>query len=213
MAARYGLLGSEKDTWGPAIEALNQSLVAAGLKPHVEPEDVPQDQRFSCQMWGYTGLHQLRRIAAYTALNRELYAPNGELIRDDAVVGEYYAHVQNGDVSALPFQHLMLHGDGEGYYVPQDFERVVNPGPACFKQVGGGIGSSYRLLSECRLLASVLELPMTMTPESPEIWAAAREPGIGSEPWSRYGIESFSCIRLIRACEASIKTGSLVVFC
>ncbi len=213
MAAKYGLFGSEKDDLGSTLAALNQTLLQAGLKQHVEPMSVPQGQRFSCRMWGYSGLHHLRRLAAYTALGRELYAPGAEIDLADAVVSEYYAATGNDDGSKLPFQHLMLHGDCEGFYVPQEFERVVLPGSACFKQVGGGIGSAHRLLSECTTLASVLELPLTLDPEAKEIWDAAREPGVGAEKWSRYGIESFTCIRLVRACEKSIETGSLLMFC
>jgi hypothetical protein len=47
---------------------LNQFLVDSGLEHHQEPEDLPAEQVFSCQMWGYSGLHHLRRIAAHLAL-------------------------------------------------------------------------------------------------------------------------------------------------
>jgi hypothetical protein len=50
------------------FQRLNHFLVDSGLAHHQEPEDLPAEQVFSCQMWGYSGLHHLRRIAAHLAL-------------------------------------------------------------------------------------------------------------------------------------------------
>ncbi len=196
------------------FRTLSKCIVTAGYLPHSEPLELSEEESFSCQMWGYSGLHHLRRLAAYVALERELYTPARELPKeDDNVVQEYYSIVGNGDVSDLPFQHLMLHGDSEGYYVPQDFSRVIDPGERYFDVVGGGIGSAYRLLAECRSLADRIELPLTLDAEAPEVWAATGTSGTGQIKWQYFGMESFSCIRLIRACEQSIKTGAAVAFC
>jgi hypothetical protein len=42
---------------------LNRALLAAGQAPHEEPT-VPHGRApWSCAMWGYSGVHYLRRIA------------------------------------------------------------------------------------------------------------------------------------------------------
>ena len=78
---------------------------------------------------------------------------------------------------------------------------------------GDMIGSSVRLLNECTRLAEWLELPLDLDPESDELWEAADTPQFNGPKWKQYGIESFSCIRLIRAAQASIESGAAIVFC
>lgn len=194
------------------IKAVEACLERQGLSGYSEPPDLPEDDWFSCEMVGYSGLHHLRRLAAYVALDQPLYTPSLEAPDDDPVVERYYEAVGDGDISDLPFQHLMLHGDAEGFYVPVEFVRVIDPGEL-FDDVGGAIGSAHRLLAECKALARLLELPEDLNCESDEVWEAASAPGAGKLRWQQFGIESFSCIRLIRGCEASIKTGAALVFC
>jgi hypothetical protein len=194
------------------LKALEKCLARNGVTGYTEPAELPEEAWFSCQMFGYSGLHHLRRLAAYVALKEPIYEPARELPEKDPVVERYYAAVGNGDISDLAFQHLMLHGDSEGYYIPVDFPRVIDPGEQ-FEVVGGGIGSANRLLAECKILAAVLELPESTDPEATEVWDAADSPATGPTKWQRFGIESFSCIRLIRACERAIETGAAVVFC
>jgi hypothetical protein len=195
------------------FRSLDKCLANAGLARHDEPANLPDTELFSCEMWGYSGLHHLRRLAAYTALGRALYVPSRQLDDDDPVVAEYDALIGEGDVSELPFQHLMLHGDSEGMYLPQDFKRVLDPGRRYFSIVGGGIGSVHRLQGECRALAQVLELPLNLDVDAPDLWSAADAPGQGDEKWRQFGIESFSCLRLVVACERAIATGAALVYC
>ena len=112
----------------------------------------------------------------------------------------------------LRYEHVIVHSDAEGYYVPQDFERVIFPAKA-LKIPGGMIGSVPRLLQECRGLAKLLEIPAGLDIESDEVLEAAECPGSGKAKWQQYGIESFSCLRLMAACEASLKAGAAIVFC
>lgn len=195
-----------------SFDAVSECLVDSGLKPHSEPEDLPEHEQFECEMLGYSGLHHLRRLAAYVALKRPLYVPSGELSDEDEVVNEYYSAFDSNDTGDVPFSHLMVHGDSEGYYIPQVFTEIVDPGDR-FQLVGGAIGSSHRLLDECKTLAEVIELPITMDIDNEELWDAADDPGSGKSKWQRYGIEAFSCIRLVRACEVSIEKGAAIVFC
>jgi hypothetical protein len=55
------------------FKILNQVLSGAGLGTHVEPEEL--DEVFSCDMYGYSGLHYLRRIGAHLALGRPTPPP------------------------------------------------------------------------------------------------------------------------------------------
>ena len=77
---------------------------------------------------------------------------------------------------------------------------------------GDLIGSAPRLLAECMELAAALEVPADLDPESDEVWEAAESQGEGEVKWQRYGIESHTCLALIRACRASVETGAAVVF-
>lgn len=187
-------------------EGLSEALVQAGLSPHKEPDSLGDDPAFSCQMRGYSGLHYLRRLAAYIGLGRGVPVPGTGDATEDPVLEEYY------DVLAPGFEHLLLHSDAEGFYVPQDFEDVIFPDDA-LRIPGGTIGSSPRLLDECKRLAEWLELPLDTDPESDDVWDAADAPPSDGPKWKRYGNESFSCIRLIRAAEASIESGAAIVFC
>ena len=213
-ALKYGVPYPEYAQTVKRFKTLNKCLSAAQLRPHNEPPFLSEEHLFSCQMWGYSGIHHLRRLAAYSALGRTLYVPERKLQEmSDTVVKEYYEVAANGANTDLPYQHLMQHGDGEGMYIPQDFRRVVEPSKRYFAVVGGGIGSAFQLLEECQSLAEIIELPLNLDIESSEIWGAADEPGKGSLKWQQFGIESFSCIRLARACERSIDSGAALVFC
>lgn len=195
------------------FEVLSRFLVSSGLQAHNEPREPGQVSQFSWQMFGYSGLHHLRRLAAYSALMQPLYTPARELPKGkDPIVEKYYQAVGDGSKSGLPFQHLMLHSDAEGYYVPQDFKKVLFPDPR-LKIAGGTVGSSQRLLAECTYLAKAIELPLDISEEAKEVWDAADQPGAGPARWQKFGIEAFGCIRLIRACQFSIKTGVALVYC
>jgi hypothetical protein len=157
-------------------------------------------------MWGYSGLHYLRRIAAYLGQGKEVPGPGNKDATKDPILAQYY------DLMAPGFEHLVLHSDAEGFYVPRDFPNVLFPSDE-LKVPGCMIGSSVRLLDECKRLATWLELPLDIEPESEEVWEAADDPKSEGPKWMQFGVESFSCIRLIKAAEASIKTGGAIVFC
>jgi hypothetical protein len=205
------------------FEALNQCLQAQGLPPHREPEGC---QVWSCQMWGYSGLHYLRRIASCLDLTGELPPPGDDNSSHDPVAEKYYTLATQGPAQsflgrllgkkAMPrkarFGHLMLHSDAEGYYLPLNLEEVVFPDPQ-YRIAGGMVGSTPRLLAECRELATLLEIPDDLHEQSDALWEAAATQGEGEAKWERYGVESFSCVCLMRACEASLKSGAAIVFC
>jgi hypothetical protein len=202
---------------------LNEALEAAGQKLHREPVELDESKRFSCDMWGYSGLHHLRRLAAHAALGLSMPPPIAKGVSKDPVLERYYSRVTQQpnfiarlfrfrSDDSLRFQHLMVHSDAEGYYVPQDFSKVIFPAES-LKIPGAMIGSVSRLQKECRALAELLEILDGLDAESDEVWEAAETPKSGAVRWQRYGIESFSCIRLLAACQASPNTGAAIVFC
>jgi hypothetical protein len=201
--------------FGRQMEAVNDVLESYGLPGHAEPFDIEDERTFECEMYGYSGLHYLRRLAAHLALRGELPAPGDEAAASDSVLEDYYkifdASFAQGKAAGMPFQHLIVHGDAEGYYLPVEFEEVIIP-DASLEIAGGMLGSSHALLRECRELARVLELPADLSPEDEAVWEAVESQGEGEAKWERYGVESYTCLALIKACETSVETGAAVVF-
>lgn len=196
------------------VEAINGVLESFGLPPHREPL-VEDERTFECEMVGYSGLHYLRRVAAHLALGRELPPPGDDGAASDPVLSDYYkifdASFARGESSGIPFQHLIVHGDAEGYYLPVEFDDVIIP-DASLEIAGGMLGSSHALLRECRELAQALELPADLSPDDEAVFEAVESQGEGAAKWERYGVESYTCLALIKACEASVETGAAVVF-
>lgn len=212
------------------FQLVNEALVQNGIAGFVEPTDVPESKRCSFEMHGYSGLHYLRRLAAHLDLRDEMPPPGTSAAAEDPMLERYFAlakhdnapkpgFVQSTKSAAKPalktgrkltFDHLILHSDAEGYYVPIAFEQVIYPSKDDI--AGAMIGSSQALAEECRRLARALELPKDMDPDAEELWDAADAQGEGATKWQRYGIESFTCVRLLRAAETSIATKSAIVF-
>ena len=197
------------------IEAINGVLESFGLAPHGEPFDIEDERTFECEMIGYSGLHYLRRLAAHLALGKELPPPGDDGAASDPVLSDYYkifdASFARGQATGMPFQHLIVHGDAEGYYLPVEFDDVIIP-DASLEIAGGMLGSSHALLRECRELAQALELPEDLSLEDEALFQAVENQGEGEAKWERYGIESYTCLGLIKACEASVDTGAAIVF-
>ena len=105
------------------FENLSLALEAVGLAPHDEPREATFDGQFSCQMWGYSGLHCLRRVAAWLAFGRGLPEPGTDAAAEDPLLTRYYdrvakppgllARLFQRTPQPLPFQHLMVHGDAD----------------------------------------------------------------------------------------------------
>jgi hypothetical protein len=197
------------------VEAINSVLESFDLPPHREPFDMEDERTVECDMIGYSGLHYLRRLAAHLALGRELPPPGDDGAASDPVLGDYDkifdASFARGQATGMPYQHLIVHGDAEGYYLPVEFEDVIIP-DASLEIAGGMLGSSYALLRECRELARALELPEELSPDDEAVFAAVESQGEGEAKWERYGVESYTCLALTKACETSIETGAAIVF-
>lgn len=186
--------------------AINEVLDELGLPQHTEPSRV--DDIVSFDMWSYSGLHYLRRFAAHIDENGKPPTPGDENAAVDPILQKYYA--EDGSAPECRFAHLMDHSDTEGYYIPVDFPAPIHV-PEDSEITGGIVGSSHRLLAECEELAKHLGLPADIDPESDAIWDAAENQGSG-DGWEKYGVESFTCLRLMHAARASIKNRSAIVF-
>ena len=205
---------------------LNDVLRAEGLDEHVEPEDV--DETFSCDMLSYSGIHYLRRIAVHLALGKPIPDPgNGETYRNTALSDEYFVGINAG--KDMRYQHLIVHSDAEGFYVPIDFQRVI--GAPAVK--GHWVGSTQRLQAECAELAGMLGMPVEMHYESDELhravnaqldpgsqpprrpwpWRRAEAEGASDLMWKRYAVETYACLRLLAACDVSLRNKAAIVFC
>jgi len=202
------------------FEKVNRLLRANQLPDHHEPLDLGEADPVSFDMYGYSGLHYLRRIASHLWSGGGLPLPGGPDAAHDPLSKRYYALMEQTKTKSSPrlsmmgsgFNHLMFHSDAEGFYVPVRFDDVL------FDVYGIGVegeilGSSLSLLTECEELAKALELPLELDPEAEEVWEATEHQGSGDTCWERYGIESFTCLRLHYAARASVDCGAAIVFC
>jgi hypothetical protein len=199
----------------PEFRALSDALVEAGHPPHEEPETADWEP-LSFGMHSYSGLHYLRRIAAHLAAGRDVPPPGDESVAEDDVLQSYYRAAGAGGLSGLlrrkgavdrRFDHLILHGDAEGVYVPAPFEEVLHSNDV----MGEAIGSAPKLARECEELMDALGVPDDLDPDGDEVWDASANQGEG-DGWRRYGVEAFTSIRLLAAARASIERSAAVVF-
>ncbi|MEZ4388931.1 MAG: hypothetical protein R3D98_15405 [Candidatus Krumholzibacteriia bacterium] len=226
LALSVGLLGDLKAndaegfaTFSAYFNEVNVLLAENGLPAHVEPDTATP---WDAEMFGYSGLHYLRRIAAYVDSGLELPPPGDQNSSDDTRLQAYFNDVTGVGVGALKklfqkrvrfkreFDHLIVHSDAEGFYLPIDFPNVLLADDG--RIPGGMVGSTPRLLAESDRLARILGIPSHLTNDSEELCDAADSQGEGGAIWQKYGVESFSCVSLREACRRSMDTGAAVVF-
>lgn len=195
------------DHFGCDFAVIRELLDKAGAGQWNEP-DLAEGDDLEGGMWGYSGLHTLRRVAVHLTQTGTLPRPlEASKAADDPLLKKAYA-APPGD-PAGPFDHLIYHSDCEGYYVPADFPQVI----VDERVVGGYLGSSVRLLAETRRIAAALGLPEDLDPDSAEVLHACEAEIPASSGWQRYGVESHACLRLIQAARHSIETGAAIAFC
>lgn len=203
-----------------AFERMSTFLEALGLPAHAEPIDC---EVWSADMLSYSGLHDVRRLAAYLDAERPLPPPSTRAGASDPLLEAYYAAVDEPSPSFLKrlfgskprgrraFDHLIVHSDAEGYYLPADFADVLFP-PHDLQIPGGMIGSVPRLLTELDQIARLLAIPEDLAADSELLWELADSPASDGELWKRYGGESFGCVALREGCRHALATGAALVF-
>ena len=208
-------------------ELLNEVLLSAGLPAHYEPLDLPDSIVLESQMWRYGGLHAIRRLAAYHACENQLPPPGkyedyasdpmierlNEVLLANVGTRRGWLSLLFKKSSSPKFEHLMLHSDCEGFYVPQDFEKVIfDDADPQRTGLGAMVGSTQRLLAECMELAALIDLPLNLDPEDECLWENAESPREDGKKWEIYGLEAFGISRLIHACNVSIANEAALVF-
>jgi hypothetical protein len=190
------------------LATTSRVLVEHGEEAHREPARV---EPFTLAMYGYEGLHALRRVAAHLAASGTVPEPLDDVAEEahlDPVVRAYY-RAATRDISQAAFPHLMLHSDAEGLWVPAPLGHVIVPDPAIALE-GGAVGSSAGLLAECEVLAAALELPEGLDVDGDGLWDAAH--GIGDRSgWRGRGVEAFTCLRLRAVARRSVDESAALV--
>jgi hypothetical protein len=243
LGGAFGQIDGETDDWAQFfradIQRINRHLRRAGLPEHQEPQSLPAEALASYDdMYGYSGIHILRRFAAHLRAGR-VPAPlrdREEPTRDRLLMAYHHRKVAsplgNSGLFLLKspptvgphFDHLVFHSDCDGYYLPLPLEQVLcYPQSADAVSVDGGLldaakggmtylGSSTALQRECELIAQALQLPLALDPESAEVENAVEDEDPRATGWRRFAKEAFICLRLYHACQRSIHYGPAVVF-
>ncbi len=193
------------------FDAINRALHTAGLPPYNEPDEPEYEGLpWSCDTYGYSGLHYLRRIAAHLWLGHGLPEPGAQDASKDLVLQQCYERLDEPHNSSN-FPHLVFHSDSEGFYLLLPFKSVIYTASE-LGIAGAMIGSAPMLMEERQRLAAVLDLPLDLDIEAEEVWSAAERQGESEIKWQRYGVESLTCLSLFRACEISVQSGAALVF-
>jgi hypothetical protein len=207
------------------VNSVRQALVDCRLPDWEEP-NIDDADGADFELFDYAGVHSLRRVAAHLQAHGQVPQPDEDdehAVEDETLQALYdrgptywveptpggqpvvHGHAHE---AAESYDHLIHHSDADGCYVPVDFAPVVIDERA----YGGYIGSSHRLLDECLRLAVALQIPVDLDLDSDEVWDAADGTLEGAKGWQRYGVETYTCLRLIDAARRSIATGAAIFF-
>lgn len=240
LALEVGMLADliENDEEGAqwfreSLTALNGALAKAGLSAHVEPTET---EVMSTATYGYSGLHYLRRCAAHLHFNNQIPAlwPTDDPVHDQLLIQYGNAFIEeNADTkvgefarpSDRQFDHLIMHSDAEGFYVPQAFDRVLIAGDQAF----GWVGSSHALAAECERVARAINLPPSLLANGEDqaftraiqaesgrgggLLKRLLKPKASEEEWAKHPVAAMLCAKLHTAARHSIRTGAVLVFC
>lgn len=182
---------------------INKVLKRHNIDTYKEPINLKREEIFYFQI-KYSVVASLKKLAAYIALNEVLPSPN---YQNKNIIEQYMKEKKHKH----SFDHLILHSDCDGFYVPVQFNEIVLLEPSLNIE-GTIIGSSYKLIKECELIANFLGLPLDLDLESEEIDEIFESENLGPERWKEYIVESFACLVLYNAARRSICLGASVVF-
>lgn len=211
------------------LETMNKWLAAAGLQVHSEKNLPEEEEPVELQMWGYGGLHRLRRLAALlragkplTSLPRDddgdedktlvaYYAEGNKFVVPEVLDGKTVVLMNTPEENGHNFDHLVFHSDCDGFYVPVEFKQVVI-GKEGAESEYDYLGSSFALAHECEAIAKAIGLPLDLDPDGDEIWRAADAGDLKADGWKKFGIEAFMCLRLYHAAKVSAERNQVLLF-
>jgi hypothetical protein len=192
--------------WKKRFADLAKVTKAKGVTGYKEPVD---GEYWWAQLVPSDGVAYLQRAAWCLWRNKPLPKPgtidDGILRNMAEYLADWYGSTNKKGQS---FEHLCFHPADRGFWIPVDFENVL----LVEQKYEGCLGSSVRLLKELESLAEALSLDLTLDHDDKKIWAARDNPGKGKAKWQKYGIESFNCLRMYRACQKSIELGAAICF-
>lgn len=201
--ARMGLsigLGLDDYRRADNLTAINRALAGDGVGPFEEPPRPSDlDRQVPPTSYGYSDVRLLRQYYAHVIKTGNPPTPQ-------TTEAELRALVQ--EEGAMLSSHLIVHADGQGYYVPIDF---VDPVFDAAEQVYGGIiGSSQRLQRELLVCAAPLGIEIDSDQRISEsslqrIWTVVRDEG----PFWR---ELYIWVGLYDATRLSIRHGLIIMF-
>lgn len=141
----------------PQLQVINRVLGAAGLPPYLGPAG---GQHLCLRIGSYSTLSGLMHHMAELALGPR---PLGPSYQDHLVAGYSEKYPDAEPV----FQHVALHSDCDGYFVPLDFPRVLDGRDE--QLVGRFLGSAVRVRAECEFLADLYAFPLHRDPVPEEL--------------------------------------------
>ena len=194
----------------PHLQVINRVLGAVGLPPYLGP-------------WG--GQHLCLRIGSYSTLAGLMYHAADLALGSRQYGLSYHDYVIEGysrmyaDSEPL-FQHLTLHRDCDGYFVPIDFPRVLDGGD---ELVGQYLGSAVRVRAECEALADLHGFPLFRDPVPEElpgwpshesVWNLLYHRGSAAYDWCEANDDwhMMTCAKLHYAACYSIRTNGLMLY-
>ena len=214
------------------LTAINVALAAHGFATHDEPEDAPV---WDAAVYGYAGLHALREYAGYMAAGqdvpRDVELDGSQTAQSDAVVEAFLKHINgSGELTlvgrlfrslskksepaeAPRFQHLIVHSDCDGYYVPVHFERPLAPRRTTeATEHLFPLGSVFRLEAEINTLADHMELPADIGLED-RAFDGERAQSPEAPLWRVQPTAAQACAVLREACHRALHSGAAIAFC
>jgi len=117
---------------------INAFLATKGIRPHHEPGPPASPNSWSTDMFGYGGVHELRRVALHLLAGNGVPAASAGRASEDPLATAYWAEKQfatpTPEAMRSPshptpwaFRHLLMHSDCSGYYLPINFRFVLLP--------------------------------------------------------------------------------------
>ncbi|KPQ38783.1 MAG: hypothetical protein HLUCCO16_11235 [Phormidium sp. OSCR] len=178
---------------------INSVLEASNLPIYFESLDRTVEEKVLPEMnLTYSQLHQLRYIAAKIIEDSTL---NFDL--DQRKRYKIPTKLRN-KIYLERKSHLICHSDFDGYYIPIDFELVIQD-----RELGGWLGSSIRLHEELKKIAAKLNLNLgTYTPDLNQLYEM-RKQELEADPLG--GIKLI-LLGLYNVTTASIHYNSAIIF-